>query len=40
MSVSAVVMMVVMLTLFGGGFVALLILALRQDRDGDPSDPK
>lgn len=40
MSVSAVVMMVVMLTLFWGGFAALLTLSLRRERGGDQTDPK
>lgn len=39
MSVSAVVMMVVMLTLFGGGFAVLMTLALRREPDGDQTDP-
>jgi len=33
-------MMVVMLTLFWGGFAGLLWLALRRDREEDSSDPK
>ncbi len=40
MSLSAVVMMVVMLTLFWGGFTALLILALRRESRSDQTDPE
>ncbi len=44
MTTSAVVMMVVMLTLFGGGFAALLTLALcrerQEKRDGNRVDPR
>jgi hypothetical protein len=38
MSLSAVVMMVVMLTAFWGGFGALLCLALRRERSGNRGD--